>query len=135
MTKTYVMLKPDSVERGLVGNIISRFECEGYQISDIKKFSLTKEILDNHYSHISDKPFYPEIVSFMTRGPVFGMIVEGENVVKGIRDIIGPTNYQEAHPNTIRGKYATSIGENLVHASDSNESAMTEIKRFFGFSI
>lgn len=132
MNKTYVMLKPDAVERSLIGDIISRIEQKGYDIADIKKFNFTADVCDEHYAHLCDKPFYPEIVSFMTRGPVIGMIVEGDNVVDGIRDLIGPTDYREAAPDTIRGMYATSMGENLVHASDSSENAEIEIKRFFG---
>ena len=132
MEKTYVMLKPDTLERGLVGNIISRIENKGYTIIDIKKFTLSKEILDDHYSHKMDKPFYPEIVSFMTRGPVIGMIVEGNGAIDGIRLLAGPTYYTEAQPGTISGDFESSLGENLIHASDSTETAEIEIKRFFG---
>lgn len=132
MERTYVMLKPDTLERGLVGNIISRIEKKGYNIIDIKKFNLTKEILDDHYHHKMDKPFYPEIIAFMTRGPVIGMIVEGNGAIDGIRMLAGPTYYTEAQPGTIRGDYASSLGENLIHASDSSESAEIEILRFFG---
>lgn len=132
MEKTYVMLKPDTLERGLVGNIIARIENKGYRILDIKKFTLTKEVLDDHYRHKMDKPFYPEIVSFMTRGPVIGMIVEGNGAVEGIRMLAGPTYYTEALPGSIRGDFANTLGENLIHASDSVENAIIEINRFFG---
>ncbi|MFK5883896.1 MAG: nucleoside-diphosphate kinase [Candidatus Izemoplasma sp.] len=132
MERTYVMLKPDALERGLVGNILTRIENKGYKIIDIKKFTLTKEILDDHYSHKMAKPFYPEIVSFMTRGDVIGIIVEGNGAIEGIRLLAGPTYYTEAHPGTIRGDFANSLGENLIHASDSKENAAIEIARFFG---
>lgn len=133
--RTYVMLKPDSIERGLIGKIITQIEERGYEIEHIRRFNLTRDILDVHYSHLTDKPFYPEIIAFMTRGPVIGMVIQGENVIDGIRDLVGPTDYREASPDTIRGQYANSIGENLIHASDSNQAAVEEIKRFFDMDI
>lgn len=131
MERTYIMLKPDAVKRKLVGEIISRIEKKGFIISDMKMFPLTEEILKEHYAHIADKPFFPEIVSFMTSGPVVAMIVEGDDVVNGMRRLMGPTKWTECLPGTIRGDYAFSTGENLIHGSDSVENAEIEIKRFF----
>ncbi|UQF82191.1 MAG: nucleoside-diphosphate kinase [Mogibacterium diversum] len=132
MEKTYIMLKPDCVKRGLMGEIISRIERKGYKIVDAKMMSLDEAILKEHYAHLADKPFFPEIVSFMTSGPVLGMIVEGENAVQGMRIIMGATKFEEATAGTIRGDFAHSTSENLIHGSDSLENAEIEIKRFFG---
>nr|WP_198004066.1 MULTISPECIES: nucleoside-diphosphate kinase [Mogibacterium] len=132
MEKTYVMLKPDCVKRGLMGEVISRIERKGYKIVDAKMMNLDEAILKEHYSHMADKPFFPEIVEFMTSGPVLGMIVEGENAVQGMRIIMGATKFEEAAAGTIRGDYAHSTRENLIHGSDSVENAEIEIKRFFG---
>ena len=130
--KTYVMLKPDWVKRGLMGEVISRIEIKGYKIVDAKMMNLDEAILKEHYSHMADKPFFPEIVEFMTSGPVLGMIVEGENAVQGMRIIMGATKFEEAAAGTIRGDYAHSTRENLIHGSDSVENAEIEIKRYFG---
>lgn len=131
MERTYIMLKPDAVKRKLVGEIISRIEKKGFVISNLKMITLTDEILREHYAHIADKPFFPEIVDFMTSGPCIAMIVEGNDVVSGMRRLMGPTKWVEALPGTIRGDYAFSNGENLIHGSDSIENAEIEIKRFF----
>ncbi len=130
MEKTYIMLKPDSIKRRLVGEIISRIEKKGFEITKMRMFMLDEEILKVHYSHIADKPFFGEIVAFMTSGPVIGMVVEGDDVIAGMRRLMGPTQWKEAMPGTIRGDYAFSTGENLIHGSDSEESAKAEIKRF-----
>ena len=130
MERTYIMLKPDALKRCLVGEIISRIEKKGFKITSMKMFSLTEEILKEHYAHIADKPFFGEIVKFMTSGPVIGMIVEGDGVVEGMRRLMGPTKWFEALPGTIRGDYAFSTGENLIHGSDSIENAEIEINRF-----
>nr|WP_304128599.1 nucleoside-diphosphate kinase [Mogibacterium diversum] len=132
MEKTYIMLKPDCVKRGLMGEVISRIERKGYKIVDAKMMNLDETILNEHYAHLADKPFFPEIVSFMTSGPVLGMIVEGENAVQGMRIIMGATKFEEATAGTIRGDFAHSTSENLIHGSDSLENAEIEIKRFFG---
>ena len=113
----------------MIGEIISRIEKKGYNIADMKMFYLNKEILKVHYAHVADKPFYPEIEEYMTRGPVVGMIVEGENVVAGMRNLMGPT--KEAPAGTIRGDFALNGSENVIHGSDSIENAEIEIKRFF----
>ena len=128
--KTYIMLKPDAIERKLMGEIIARIEKKGYQITNMKMFEIDKEVLKEHYAHIADRPFYPEIEAYMTRGKVLGMIVEGENAVAGMRALMGPT--KEAPAGTIRGDYALNGSENIIHGSDSIENGLIEIKRFFG---
>lgn len=130
--RTYIMLKPDCMKRGLMGEVITRIEHKGYRIVDAKMMNLDEAILREHYAHIADKPFFPEIVSYMTSGPVFGMIVEGENAVLGMRILMGATKFEEATAGTIRGDYAFCTGENVIHGSDSVENAEIEIKRFFG---
>lgn len=130
--KTYIMLKPDCVKRGLIGEVISRVERKGYKIVDAKMMNLDEVILKDHYSHLADKTFFPNIVEYMTSGPVLGMIVEGESVVQGMRIIMGATKFEEATAGTIRGDFAHSTRENLIHGSDSPENAEIEIKRFFG---
>ncbi len=132
MERTYIMTKPDAYERGLVGRIITRIEEKGFKITDMKMMRLDENILKEHYAHLADKPFFPEIVEYMTSGPVVGMIVEGNGVVDSMRKIMGPTDGLEAMPGTIRGDFANNKSENLVHGSDSVENAEIEIKRFFG---
>jgi nucleoside-diphosphate kinase len=132
MEKTYVMLKPDAIKRGLAGSIISRIESKGYRIVDIKVMLLSREILNLHYKHIVDKPFYPELETFMMSGPVWGMIVEGNHVVEGMRNMMGATKVEDALAGTIRGDFAQTTTENIIHGSDSLESAELEIQRFFG---
>jgi len=132
MERTYIMLKPDAIKRSLAGAIISRIEAKGFQIVEIKSIMLSKEILKEHYAHLIEKPFYHEIEEFMTSGPVWGMIVEGQSVVEGMRTMIGPTKIEDAPAGTIRGDFAFSTSENIIHGSDSIESATIEIQRFFG---
>ena len=129
--KTYIMLKPDCIKRGLMGEVISRIEKKGYRITDAKMLNLDEKILREHYAHIADKPFFQEIVSYMTSGPVLAMIVEGENAVKGMRILMGATKFEEATAGTIRGDYAFCTSENIIHGSDSIENARIKIKRFF----
>lgn len=130
--RTYIMLKPDCVKRKLVGRVIKRIEEKGYTISNMKMMNLDEKILTEHYAHLVDKPFFPSIVEYMTSGPVVGMIVEGENAVKGMRILMGATKFEEAAAGTIRGDFAVSTGENIIHGSDSLENGEIEIKRFFG---
>ena len=115
MERTYIMLKPDCVKRGLMGEVISRIERKNYKIVDAKMMTLDEPILREHYAHIADKPFFPEIVTYMTSGPVLAMIVEGDNAVKGMRIIMGATKFEEAAAGTIRGDYACCTSENLIH--------------------
>ncbi len=131
MERTYIMLKPDALKRNLIGEIICRIEKKGYKVVDIKMMILNEDILKKHYSHIADKPFFPEIITYMTSGPVLAMIVEGENAVAGMRILMGATKFEEAVSGTIRGDYAMSTSENIIHGSDSIENAEIEIKRFF----
>lgn len=132
MERTYIMTKPDAYNRGLIGRIISRIEDKGFQITAMKMMTLDNEIVEEHYAHLTDKPFFGEIVEFITSAPVVGMIVEGDDVVAGMRRLMGPTKWFEAQPGTIRGDFSCVTQENLVHGSDSVENAEIEIKRFFG---
>ena len=132
MERTYVMLKPDAYNRKLMGEIIKRIEQKNFVITDMKMFNLSKKILSEHYANVIDKPFYPNLEKMMMSGPVVGMIVEGENVVKGMLILRGPTNWLEAMPGTIRGDFANNTTYNLMHSSDSIENAEIEIERFFG---
>ncbi len=129
--KTYVMLKPDCIKRRLIGAVISRIENKGYRIAEAKMMTLDKAKIGEHYAHIADRDFFPEVVEYMMSGPVLGMIVEGENAVSGMRILVGPTKVETAPAGTIRGDFAVSTTENLIHASDSAENARIEIKRFF----
>lgn len=131
MERTYIMLKPDALKRGVAGEIISRIERKGYKIAEAKTMQLGEAILKEHYAHIADKPFFPELVEYMTSGSVLAMIVEGPDVVQGMRILMGATKWEEAAPGTIRGDYAFCTTENLIHGSDSVENAEIEIKRFF----
>ena len=129
--QTYIMLKPDCLKRGLMGEVISRIEKKGYRIVQAKLMTLDASIIAEHYAHLIDKPFYPRLEQFMLSGPVFGMVVEGDEVIQGMRAMMGPTNVFEAAPGTIRGDYATDVTYNLIHGSDSPETAKVEINRFF----
>jgi len=130
--RTLVLLKPDAVRRGLMGEIISRFERKaGWRITALELRTLGREVLEQHYAEHVGKPFYEPLVEFMSSGPSAALIVEGEEVVAGVRALAGKTNPLEAGPGTIRGDFATITRENLVHASDSVESAEREIKVFF----
>ncbi len=133
MERTYIMLKPDAIRRKKVGNILERIENKGYTIKEMKMFTLDEEILKEHYSHLVEKSFFPEIVVFMTSGPVIGMVIEGSDVVVGMRNLMGPTKEEEATPGTIRGDFANNTTENLIHGSDSVENAEIEINRFSKF--
>ena len=132
MEKTYVMLKPDAMKRGLVGEILARIERKGYRIVRMKTMQLDEAILREHYAHIADKPFFPDTVAYMTSGPVVAMEVEGENAVRGMRILMGATRFEDAAAGTIRGDFAHSTTENLIHGSDSIENAEIELHRFFG---
>ena len=132
MERTYVMLKPDAVKRNLIGEIIARIERKGYRIAKIQMMTLEKSLLREHYAHVADKPFYPEMEAYMTSGPVVAMIVEGENVIEGVRMLMGATKFEDALPGTIRGDYAQSTTCNVIHGSDGPETAEMEIQRFFG---
>lgn len=129
--QTYVMLKPDALKRGLMGEILSRIEGKGYRFTDMKMMTLSEELLREHYAHVADQPFFPSLLKYMTEGPVLAMIVEGENAVEGVRRLMGATRFEDALAGTIRGDFASSTTENLIHGSDSPENAAVEIRRFF----
>ena len=131
MERTLVLIKPDGVERRLTGQIISIYERKGFDIIALKFIKPSKEIAEKHYIEHQDKPFFTELVNFITRGKVCAMIIEGDNVVKLVRKINGATDPAEAETGTIRGQFALSKAENIVHASDSSESAEREIKIWF----
>ena len=130
--KTFFMIKPDGVQRNLVGEIISRVEAKGFSITKIKMMTISKELAEQHYGEHKDKPFFSDLVSFITSGPVVAMQVEGENVVLQIRNLMGATNPSESTPGSIRGDLATELDKNVVHGSDSDESAERELSLFFG---
>lgn len=131
MDKTFVMVKPDGVARGLVGKIVGRFEEKGFTIADAKLTSLDRQLAESHYEHLKTKPFFGELVDFITSGPVFAMVLEGRDAVQNARSIIGATNPSEASAGTIRGDYATDVASNIVHGSDSDENAAREISLYF----
>ncbi len=131
MQKTLIILKPSAIQRGLVGEVISRFEKKGLQIIGTKMIWLTDEILNVHYSHLKEKPFFKRIKDAMRTSPVIVMILQGVDAVQVVRTMTGSTNGREAVPGTIRGDHSLSVQENIVHASDSEETAKVEIERFF----
>ncbi|MEU6536373.1 nucleoside-diphosphate kinase [Streptomyces sp. NPDC047000] len=130
--RTLVLLKPDAVRRGLTGEIISRIERKaGWRITALELRTLDTDTLEQHYGEHKGKPFYEPLVEFMASGPLVALIVEGERVVEGLRALAGPTDPIVAPPGTVRGDYGVVVRENLIHASDSDESAAREIKIFF----
>ena len=129
--KTFFMIKPDGVQRNLIGEIISRVEAKGFKITKVKMMTITKELAEHHYAEHKDKPFFNNLVSFITSGPVVAMQVEGENAVLQIRNLMGATNPSESTPGSIRGDLATELDKNVVHGSDSDESAERELSLFF----
>lgn len=126
-----ILLKPDCVSQGLNGEVIKRFESEGFRIRGCKMIQLTDEVLKEHYSHIADKPFFPEVAGFMKSKPVIAIALGGENVIAHVRDLLGPTDSTAAPKGTIRGDYGQDKMTNVVHASDSPENAAIELNRFF----
>lgn len=131
MEKTFLMVKPDGVQRNLIGEIVNRFERKGYKLVAGKLMNISEELAKEHYGEHQDKPFFGELVEFITSGPVFAMVWEGENVIATGRKIVGATNPQEAEPGTIRGDFGVTVGKNIIHGSDSPESAEREINLFF----
>ncbi|MEW1724017.1 nucleoside-diphosphate kinase [Streptomyces sp. NPDC093109] len=130
--RTLVLLKPDAVRRGLIGEIIGRIERKaGWTISALELRTLDQETLELHYGEHKGKPFYEPLVEFMASGPVVALVVDGERVIEGIRTLSGPTDPIAAAPGSIRGDFGTIVRENLIHASDSEESAIRELKIFF----
>ena len=131
MERTLVLLKPDAVQRHLVGPILSRFEQKGLKLAGLKMRSFPLETIQRHYSDHADKPFYGNLVSFMTSGPVVAMAFDGKDAIKVVRTLVGATNAREAAPGTIRGDYGMSFSNNMVHASDGPEAAEKELGLFF----
>ncbi|OWZ82927.1 nucleoside-diphosphate kinase [Natranaerobius trueperi] len=128
---TFVMIKPDGVERGDVGNIISRFENKGLELQNMKLMHISRDLAKKHYQEHKEKPFFNELIDYITSGPVIVMIWEGENAISAVRFLMGATDPQKAEPGSIRGDMALSITKNIVHGSDSEESAQREINLFF----
>ncbi len=128
---TLILFKPDAIEKNLTGKVLARFEESGFVIKGIKMMQLDDAILREHYSHVADKPFFPEIVSFMSRTPVIALALQGEDVISQVRDLLGPTNSKAAAAGTIRGDFGEDMMVNVCHASDSPEAATAEIARFF----
>lgn len=131
MERTLVLLKPDALQRRLVGQILARFEAKGLKIVGMKLLRVSPELAARHYAEHVGKPFYNELVSFITSAPVVALVVEGPRAVEVVRRLMGKTNALEAEPGTIRGDYGLSVGMNLVHGSDSPASASREIPLFF----
>ena len=129
--KTLVLLKPCTLQRGLAGEIISLFEKKGLQLCGCKMMQLTDEILSEHYAHLSQKPFFQRVKDSMMTAPVIALCLQGVDAIAAVRALAGPTNGRLAAPGTIRGSYCMSFQENIVHASDSPETAAIELKRFF----
>jgi len=132
MDRTLILVKPDAFERGLTGEIIARFERKGLRIAALRQTTMETELAERHYAEHTDKPFFGELVEFITSGPLVAMVLEGEQAVAAARQVIGATNPLEASPGSIRGDLAIETGTNLVHGSDSDESAVREIELFFG---
>jgi len=129
--RTLVLVKPDGVRRGLAGEVISRLEKKGLTLVAMELRNLDRETAEQHYGEHAERPFFGELVQFITGGPLVALVVEGPNAVAGTRRLMGVTNPVEATPGSIRGDYALEIGQNLVHGSDSPESAEREVKLFF----
>ncbi len=132
LQKTFLMVKPDGVRRGLIGEVIGRVEKKGFRIVELKLFTMDTDFAKTHYAEHAQKPFFEDLVSFITSGPVVAMVVEGSDAVAGVRQIMGATNPLEAVPGSIRGDFGTEITQNIVHGSDSPVSAAREVELFFG---
>lgn len=131
MERTYVMIKPDGVQRNLVGEILSRFEKKGLKVVALKMLQISRELAEHHYGEHKGKPFFEPLVEYITSGPVVAMVLEGKDAVSTARDMMGATNPLKASPGTIRGTYGMDIGRNVIHGSDSPESAQREVDIFF----
>lgn len=131
MERTFLMIKPDGVQRNLVGEIIRRFETKGFTLVGLKLMSVNRELAEEHYAVHKGKPFFAGLIEFITSGPVVAMVWEGEGIIASARKIIGATNPLSAEPGTIRGDYGVTVGRNLIHGSDGLETATQEIKLWF----
>ena len=130
--ETFIMVKPDGVRRHLIGEVVKRIEDKGYEIKQMKMFTIDQDLAERHYAEHKEKPFFGELTSFITSGPVVAMVVSGDDVVAGMRELMGATNPADAAPGTIRADLAESLSNNVVHGSDSPASAEREIGLFFG---
>ena len=131
MEQTFIILKPSTISRSLVGDVLVRFQRKGLRIAGIKMMQLSEELLREHYAHLVDRPFFPTLVKSMMATPVIVMVLEGKDVVSVVRAMVGATNCRAAAPGTIRGDFGMSGQENIVHASDLPENAVIEVARFF----
>lgn len=131
MEKTFLMVKPDGVQRNLVGEIVNRFERKGFKLAGAKLMNISNELAEQHYGEHKERPFFGELVDFITSGPVFAMVWEGEGVILTAREMMGKTNPADAALGTVRGDFAVTVGKNIIHGSDSAESAEREIGLFF----
>lgn len=131
MERTLILLKPDAVGKGICGKVMTRFEEAGFKIRGCKMLQLTPELLREHYAHIADKPFYPEVEEFMGSLPVIALVLEADGIIDTMREMLGVTNSQEAAPGTIRAEYGEDMMVNVCHASDGPETAEKEVARFF----
>ena len=131
MERTFIMIKPDGVQRGLVGEIIKRFETKGFTLVGLKQLAVSRQLAESHYAVHKERPFFGSLVDFITSSPVVAMVWEGDGVVASARNIIGATNPLSAQPGTIRGDFGVSIGRNLIHGSDAIETAQNEIALWF----
>jgi nucleoside-diphosphate kinase len=134
MDRTLILVKPDAFARGLSGEIIARFERKGLKLAALRHMTVTRELAEEHYAEHSERPFFGELVDFITSGPIVAMVLEGPEAVKAARQVIGATNPLEAAPGSIRGDFAIDMGTNMVHGSDSPDSAAREAALFFGES-
>ncbi len=131
MPRTLILVKPDAFARGLSGEIIARFESKGLRLAALELRTISRELAAQHYAEHEGKPFFDELVDFITSGPLVAMVLEGEHAVEAARQVIGATNPLGAAPGSIRGDYAVLVGQNMVHGSDSEESAAREVGLFF----
>jgi nucleoside-diphosphate kinase len=131
MERTLILVKPDAFARGLTGEIIARFERKGLRIAALQHMTMTEELASQHYAEHEGKPFYGELVSFITSGPLVAMVLEGQDAIRAARQVIGATNPLEATTGSIRGDFAIEVGQNMVHGSDSPESGQREAALFF----
>ena len=131
MERTFLMIKPDGVQRNLVGEVIKRLETKGFTLVGLKLMSVSRELAEEHYGVHKERPFFPGLVEFITSSPVVAMVWEGEGVIASARKIIGATNPLNAEPGTIRGDYGVAVGRNLIHGSDAPETAQTEVALWF----
>jgi nucleoside-diphosphate kinase len=131
MERTLILVKPDAFARNLTGEIIARFERKGLRLAALRQLTMTRELAERHYAEHEGKPFFEELVSFITSGPLVAMVLEGASAITAARQVIGATNPLEASPGSIRGDFAVEVGQNMVHGSDSPESAAREVGLFF----